>query len=283
MRASVTVSIAAETTGTSSAIVRVSRVAVETSFGRTADSAGTSRTSSKVSPSLANFAGRLVSAGARPSFSTSIWERYRGRRMRGAGATSGLDGLQLGELDARLQPARLSRVEAAGADLERRRGACGDGGAQRLLPRPAGVACGDERGEQDVAGADGRYRVDTRRDRAKADGLAVVAEQRDASLLGRDQDVARSHLRDAVERDAVILVVVELLPDERLGLRLVRRHEERLRLDPERERLAFGIERDLDVAPGQLARDLAVEIGLDVARQRPGEDDELRALRQIAQ
>ena len=35
MRASVTVSIAAETTGTLSAIVRVSRVAVETSFGST--------------------------------------------------------------------------------------------------------------------------------------------------------------------------------------------------------------------------------------------------------
>ena len=58
MRASVTVSIAAETIGISRTIVRVRRVAVETSFGSTDDSAGTSRTSSKVSPSLANFAGR---------------------------------------------------------------------------------------------------------------------------------------------------------------------------------------------------------------------------------
>ena len=54
-RASVTVSIAAETIGISSAIVRVSRVAVRTSFGSTDDSAGTSRTSSKVRPSLPNF------------------------------------------------------------------------------------------------------------------------------------------------------------------------------------------------------------------------------------
>ena len=58
IRASVTVSIAAETSGISSAIVRVSRLAVETSFGRTADSAGTSRTSSKVRPSFANLSSR---------------------------------------------------------------------------------------------------------------------------------------------------------------------------------------------------------------------------------
>ena len=55
MRASVTVSMAADTSGISSAIVRVSRLAVTTSFGSTADSAGTSRTSSKVRPSFANL------------------------------------------------------------------------------------------------------------------------------------------------------------------------------------------------------------------------------------
>ena len=60
IRASVTVSMAAETTGISSTIVRVSRLAVATSFGRTADSAGTSRTSSKVSPSFANLSSRDV-------------------------------------------------------------------------------------------------------------------------------------------------------------------------------------------------------------------------------
>ena len=73
IRASVTVSIAAETSGSSSAIVRVSRVAVETSFGSTADSAGTSRTSSKVSPSLANFSGSESSDSTLdPKRSTSI-------------------------------------------------------------------------------------------------------------------------------------------------------------------------------------------------------------------
>ena len=50
-----TVSIAAETTGMFSEIDGVSRVTVETSFGRTCDSAGRRRTSSNVSPSLPNF------------------------------------------------------------------------------------------------------------------------------------------------------------------------------------------------------------------------------------
>src|SRR5947208_1974486 len=60
-RASVTVSMAAETTGIASSIVRVRRVRVETSFGRTRDSAGTRSTSSNVRPSLANFRSRATS------------------------------------------------------------------------------------------------------------------------------------------------------------------------------------------------------------------------------
>src|SRR5579859_2089452 len=54
-RASVTVSIAAETIGIARSIERVKRARVETSFGRTCDSAGTSSTSSKVNPSRPNF------------------------------------------------------------------------------------------------------------------------------------------------------------------------------------------------------------------------------------
>ena len=56
-RASVTVSIAADTIGMASSMRGVSRVQVRTSFGMTDDSAGTSSTSSKVRPCLANFGG----------------------------------------------------------------------------------------------------------------------------------------------------------------------------------------------------------------------------------
>ena len=55
MRASVTVSIAADITGRFSRMSRVSWVDVSTSLGRTDESAGRSMTSSNVSPSLPNF------------------------------------------------------------------------------------------------------------------------------------------------------------------------------------------------------------------------------------
>ena len=54
-RASVTVSIAAETIGIWSVIEGVKRVTVETSFGSTSDSAGSRSTSSNVRPSFPNF------------------------------------------------------------------------------------------------------------------------------------------------------------------------------------------------------------------------------------
>ena len=57
MRASVTVSMAAETSGIRSVMLRVSRVLVSTSLGTTSDSDGCSSTSSNVSPSVANLAG----------------------------------------------------------------------------------------------------------------------------------------------------------------------------------------------------------------------------------
>ncbi len=56
-RASVTVSMAADTTGMASSMRGVRRLAVDTSAGSTADSAGTSSTSSNVRPCLANFGG----------------------------------------------------------------------------------------------------------------------------------------------------------------------------------------------------------------------------------
>jgi hypothetical protein len=50
MRASVTVSMAEETSGTASAMLRDSREPVRTSFGMTSEAAGSSRTSSNVRP-----------------------------------------------------------------------------------------------------------------------------------------------------------------------------------------------------------------------------------------
>src|SRR6185295_8250900 len=110
---SVTVSIAALTIGISSAIVRVSLVAVRTSFGSTDDSAGTSRTSSKVRPSRPNFSSYESSC---PSKADSV-----------TACPDGLaDGSELDDLDPGEQAAGLAGVEATCSDLERGRRSCGD-------------------------------------------------------------------------------------------------------------------------------------------------------------
>ena len=59
IRASVTVSMAEESSGTWTAIRRDTRDDVSTSLGTTSDAAGCSRTSSKVSPSGAKLSGTL--------------------------------------------------------------------------------------------------------------------------------------------------------------------------------------------------------------------------------
>src|SRR4029079_4936246 len=114
-----------------------------------------------------------------------------------------------------------------------------------------------------------------------ARGLALVSQQRPAARLARDQDVARAHLGDRLEAGEEVVVVVELLADERLGLALVRRDEQRLSLHAETERLALGVERRAGAAAVQLAQGLGIEPVGDPARQRPREDDVLRALREV--
>jgi hypothetical protein len=145
------------------------------------------------------------------------------------------------------------------------------------------VARREEAREQDVARADGRDGFEPRRHRAKEARLALLPQPCDAAGLGRDQDVARAELGDALECEQEVLLVVELLADERLGLALVRRHQERLCLHAVPERLALRVEHGGNVTARELAGHLGVEIVLDVARQRAGEDDDLGTLREITQ
>ena len=72
-------------------------------------------------------------------------------------------------------------------------------------------------------------------------------------------------------------------PTSASASRLVRRDEERLRLHRHPQRLALTVDHGQDVAPCELVHGLRIEVVGDVARQRAGEDDELRALRQVAQ
>jgi hypothetical protein len=57
IRASVTVSMAEDSSGTRRVMLRESRLEVSTSLGTTSDASGSSSTSSKVRPTIANFSG----------------------------------------------------------------------------------------------------------------------------------------------------------------------------------------------------------------------------------
>jgi hypothetical protein len=76
---------------------------------------------------------------------------------------------------------------------------------------------------------------------------------------------------------------VELLPDERLGLALVRGHEQRLGLHAVAQRLTLGVEDGLRSAAVELPHGLRIEVLPDPAGQRPREDHVVGPLREVHQ
>ena len=122
-----------------------------------------------------------------------------------------------------------------------------------------------------------------RRERTHPPRLPPEPKSREAAVLERDEHVARAHLGDRVERHQEVVVVLELLPDELLGLALVRRDEERAGLDAEPQRLALRVEDDADVAAREVAHGVGVERRRDLPRQRAGEDDEVGAAREVVE
>src|ERR1700712_3761618 len=72
MRDSVTVSMAELTSGTFNRILRVSRLDVSAAAGTTSDAAGSSRTSSNVSPSMAILVGSSPPVGTGTAMGTLL-------------------------------------------------------------------------------------------------------------------------------------------------------------------------------------------------------------------
>src|SRR4051794_14676859 len=109
IRASVTVSIALDSNGVRRRSDRQSRVEVSTSLGITSEAAGESSTSSKVSPSWANFAGRPPSSEEKPGVAsitpTREWRKasFYGRRERGVRSDAAAYGGDVAD-DAPLDP-----------------------------------------------------------------------------------------------------------------------------------------------------------------------------------
>ena len=97
--------------------------------------------------------------------------------------------------------------------------------------------------------------------------MAVLADEREARGLLRDEDVARTEVGDRVERHHEVFLVHELLAHQALGLLLVRSDEIRLGLDAQPQRLPFAVEHALDAAPRQVVDRARVEVVLDIARE----------------
>ena len=282
MRASVTVSIAAETTGDlerdRARQPRRGRDVVRQHRRLGRDEQDVVERQPLLRELLAGARSRGVS---KSSFPTSIREGYR------------RPDADVDALDRRARARRRRRRPAAGRPGAGRSGRRRPRASRlrRSRPPPGAPPCatgprGARRGTRRAAR---RRRRRSRPapaaapSRGSAAPRAPRAAARQQPALGRDQHVARAHLGDPVEREQKVLLVVELLADERLGLRLVRRDEKRLRLDAQPQRLTLGVEHD-----GTWRRDssrdrLGVEVVGDVARQRAGEDDELGALGQVAE
>ena len=193
------------------------------------------------------------------------------------------DGLQLGELDVRGDRGGDLGVEAPGTDLANGRRSGGDGESDRLVRlrarrgprrgtgraerRPIPHAISPPRGARTPA----------------ADASSSRSGEARSSRSERDQDVPRAHLRDRVERHEEVVVVLELLPDELLGLALVRRDEEGCRFDADSHRLALAVEHDPNLAAHELADGVGVERGRDLARERACEDDEVGSPGEVLQ
>ena len=142
---------------------------------------------------------------------------------------------------------------------------------------------GEELSEEHVTRANPRDGLDERRERPDTARLPADPKQGEASVLERDQDVARAHLGDRVKRHEEVVVVLELLSDELLGLALVRRDEERAGFDAETERVALRVEDDADVTAPEVADGVRIERRRHLARERPRKDDEVRTAREVVQ
>src|SRR5829696_5291807 len=247
--ASVTVSIAAETIGISISIPRAKRVCVEASPGRTSDSAGTSRTSPKVSPSFANFRSsvRSRSISARPSSSSTAIELPPRHKTQALLARLGsgnrwfyrlssttivparpdgpkrflgvlADRVELVDLGEAREATRLPHVEPPCSRFEDRGRAGSDSAPYGVLEWAPRRARRDERCKQDVPRTHGGDSFQDRRAAAKPVFAAVLTQERITAARHRQEDVSRTELRDLVESGHDVLCIRELVADERLCL-----------------------------------------------------------------
>src|SRR4051812_1621439 len=93
--------------------------------------------------------------------------------------------------------------------------------------RPARVAGREVPREEDVARADRRDGLEPLGTHLVETPLVIAPNERVAAFLVGDDRLERATLADAVQSEEVVLAIAELVPDELLGLALVRRDQVR--------------------------------------------------------
>ena len=276
-----------------------------TSFGSTADSAGTSRTSSKVRPSFANLS--CASTQATPSRSTAASSPHAGPaplqpRQRppsgmcpAEGGDRAADALRIPAAlahgwswrtsTARREAARLGRVEPARADVEHR---CGAGRDRR-----ARSASSAERGVEHGRRATARGR---RRPRRRPTPARAAARRRGTGAPAAPRGRARSsRSRGSGGRCAHPARRSRRAPSRsRPRRRAPARRAARPRAGSARRATARPPRPSRSGSPSvssttrtprraELARRFRVERVVDAAGQRPCEDDRVGAAREVAE
>ena len=104
-------------------------------------------------------------------------------------------------------------------------------------------------------------------------GSAVLEDLGEAAVVGGHDRLAGAELDHLAHGHDAVLVLVELVADELLGLEQVGRHDARLGAHRLTQRLAVGVEHGRHVELAQLTDEPRVDVGLHAAGDRAGEHE----------
>ena len=229
--------------------------------------------------------GRSWSASAGSSQLDLAWRRRYSRRAARPGLTAAHE-TSAGAVQALDVDLRAAAARPCAGRRGRHPGAART--PRRTRRRSAGTrprACPRSAPRRSRRGTRRRHRP-SRRPRAAGSArgrarLALGRHRREAAVGHGHDRLDRPERDHLAYRDEAILVVVELVADELLGLEHVRRDDVRRCAHGVAQRVAVGVDDDDEAELAQLLDEVRVDVGVDLARQRAGEDHDRGAAREV--
>ena len=127
----------------------------------------------------------------------------------------------------------------------------------------SGISCRDVAGQERIAGADARARLLLLDPDAVQRRDPVLDHLRITPVRNGHDRFGRAEAGDLGDRARAVVDVVELVPDELLGLELVRRDDVRLGAHRQPQRLAFGVEHRRDAKLSHVSQQARVHVRID--------------------